>query len=141
MSANNEGYTRMKQVGLVLGPLLFVLIRLFVSPPELSPSANAVLASTLWIAVWWMTEAIPIPATSLLPVLLFPTLGVTTIIETTTAYANPVVFLFLGGFLVALAIERWNLHRRIALHVLYRMGEDTRLLVLGFMVVTAFLSM
>ncbi|WP_435073728.1 SLC13 family permease [Halorubrum sp. HHNYT27] len=141
MSENEGRYTRLQQIGLILGPLLFVGTRLFVTPAELSPQANAVLASTLWIAVWWMAEAIPIPATSLLPILLFPTLGVTSVSEAAAPYADPVVFLFLGGFLIALAIERWNLHRRIALNVLLRVGDDARYLILGFMVVTAFLSM
>ncbi|WP_435348784.1 SLC13 family permease [Haloarchaeobius sp. HRN-SO-5] len=141
MGSDEKRYGRVRRVGLVLGPALFVLTRSFVSPPGLSPAANAVLASTLWIAVWWMTEAVPIPVTSLLPVVLFPTLGVADVASTTAPYADPVVFLFLGGFLVALAIERWNLHRRIALTVLVRVGDDARRLLLGFMLVTAFLSM
>ncbi|SEO21579.1 solute carrier family 13 (sodium-dependent dicarboxylate transporter), member 2/3/5 [Halogranum amylolyticum] len=141
MTDTEDGYTRLQRGGLVLGPFLFVVVRLFVSPAGLSPAANAVLAGTLWIAAWWMTEAVPIPVTSLLPILLFPTLGVATVVETAAPYADPVVFLFLGGFLVALAIERWNLHRRIALGVLLRVGDDTRRLLLGFMLVTAFLSM
>ena len=141
MTEPEDGYTRLQRGGLVLGPLLFVVVRLFVSPAGLSPAANAVLAGTLWIAAWWMTEAVPIPVTSLLPILLFPALGVASVVETAAPYADPVVFLFLGGFLVALAIERWGLHRRIALNVLLRVGDDTRRLVLGFMLVTAFLSM
>ncbi|MDR9430840.1 MAG: DASS family sodium-coupled anion symporter [Natronomonas sp.] len=140
-SETENGYTRSQRVGLLLGPLLFVGTQLFVSPPGLSEPANAVLASTFWIAAWWMTEAVPIPVTSLLPIVLFPTLGVTSVVDAAAPYADPVVFLFLGGFLVALAIERWNLHRRIALNVLHRVGDDTRRLILGFMVVTAFLSM
>ncbi|MFB6080271.1 MAG: DASS family sodium-coupled anion symporter [Haloferacaceae archaeon] len=134
-------YTRRRELGLVLGPLLFVGSRYVVTPPGLPPGADAVLASTLWIAAWWLTEAVPIPVTSLLPIVLFPTLGVTSVVEAAAPYADPVVFLFLGGFLVALAIERWDLHRRIALAVLLRAGDDVRRLVLGFMVVTAFLSM
>jgi sodium-dependent dicarboxylate transporter 2/3/5 len=141
MSANGGRYGRFQQFGLVLGPTLFAVTRLFVTPAGLSPAANAVLASTLWIATWWMTEAIPIPVTSLLPVLLFPTLGVASVAEAAAPYADPVVFLFLGGFLVALAIQRWHLHRRIALTVLLHVGDDSRRLILGFMVVTAFLSM
>lgn len=141
MSANEDGYARSQGVGLALGPLLFVGTQLFLSPSGLSPRANAVLASTLWIAAWWMTEAVPIPVTSLLPIVLFPTLGVTSVVDAAAPYADPVVFLFLGGFLVALAIERWGLHRRIALNVLHRAGDDTHRLILGFMVVTAVLSM
>ncbi|MFB6142838.1 MAG: SLC13 family permease [Halorientalis sp.] len=136
-----DAYERRQLVGLALGPTLFVLTRLVVAPAGLSAQANAVLASTLWIATWWLTEAVPIPATSLLPLVLFPTQGVTSVAEAAAPYADPVVFLFLGGFLVALAIERWGLHRRIALTLLLRVGDDTRRLVLGFMVVTAALSM
>ncbi|MBV0925372.1 DASS family sodium-coupled anion symporter [Halomicroarcula limicola] len=141
MNERDTRYTTLQRVGLVLGPVAFVLVRYVVSPTGLSPGANAVLASTLWIAAWWMTEAVPIPVTSLLPVLLFPTLGVASVTEAAAPYANPVVFLFLGGFLVALAIERWGLHQRIALSVLLRTGDDARRLILGFMAVTAFLSM
>ncbi|MFO7926469.1 MAG: SLC13 family permease [Halobacteriota archaeon] len=141
MGASENGYGRSQRAGLLLGPLFFVGAQLFVSPPGLSARANAVLASTLWIATWWMTEAVPIPVTSLLPIVLFPTLGVTSVVDAAAPYADPVVFLFLGGFLVALSIERWGLHRRIALNVLHRIGDDTRRLILGFMIVTAVLSM
>ena len=141
MTEHEDGYTRLQRVGVVLGPLSFVLVRFGVSPTGLSPAANAVLACTLWIAVWWMTEAVPIPATSLLPILLFPSLGVADVTDAAAPYANPVIFLFLGGFLLALAIERWELHRRIALNVLLRAGDDPRRLLFAFMAVTAFLSM
>ncbi|MDR5656996.1 DASS family sodium-coupled anion symporter [Halodesulfurarchaeum sp. HSR-GB] len=134
-------YNRRQQIGLGLGPALFVLTHLFVTPAGLQPAANAVLASTLWIATWWVTEAAPIPVTSLLPIVLFPVCGVTSAEGATAPYANPIVFLFLGGFLVALAIERWGLHRRIALKLLVRFGTDSRRLILGFMLITAFLSM
>ena len=140
MGADREYSTR-QLIGLGLGPALFLFVRVGLYPPGLSPAANAVLASTLWIAVWWLTEAIPIPVTSLLPVVLFPALGVTDVSGATAPYADPVVFLFLGGFLVALAIERWGLHRRIALHVILRAGRDPRRLLLGIMVATAGLSM
>jgi sodium-dependent dicarboxylate transporter 2/3/5 len=141
MTERENRYPLLPRVGLILGPLLFLVVRTAVSPAGLSPRANAVLASTAWIATWWMTEAVPIPVTSLLPVVLFPVLGVSSVVDATAPYADPIVFLFLGGFLVALAIERWGLHRRIALTVLLRAGDDTRRLILGFMVVTAFLSM
>jgi sodium-dependent dicarboxylate transporter 2/3/5 len=117
------------------------LVQTTVDLPGLSTEATAVLASTLWIAAWWMTEAVPLPVTSLLPIVLFPVLGVGSVVEVAAPYADPIVFLFLGGFLVALAIERWGLHQRIALTVLLKVGDDTSRLVLGFMLVTAFLSM
>jgi|SRR6056297_732259 len=129
-----------QQVGLVLGPALFFGSLLFL-PFTVSPSATAALASTLWIAVWWVTEAIPIPATSLLPIVLFPLTGVVDVTGATAPYADPVVFLLLGGFLLALGIERWGLHRRIALTVVSLVGVRADRLLLGFMVATAFLSM
>lgn len=133
-------FVNRQQIGLVLGPTLFVGFLLF-PIVEISSSANAALASTLWIAVWWVTEAIPIPATSLLPVVLFPLTGVVDVVAATTPYADPVVFLLLGGFLLALGIERWNLHKRIALTVVSLVGTRSDRLMLGFMVATAFLSM
>lgn len=129
-----------QQVGLVLGPALFTGFLLF-PPFNISPSANAALASTLWIAAWWITEAIPIPATSLLPIVLFPLTGVVDATGATAPYADPVVFLLLGGFLLALGIERWGLHRRIALTVVSLVGVRADRLLLGFMIATAFLSM
>lgn len=98
-------------------------------------------AITVLIAVWWMTEAIPIPATSLLPLLLFPSFGVLPLDEAAVPYANPSIFLYLGGFIIALGIERWNLHRRIALRVVQAIGTSRRRIVLAFMVATALLSM
>src|SRR6056297_1506322 len=129
-----------QQVGLVLGPALFFGSLLFL-PFTVSPSATAALASTLWIAVWWVTEAIPIPATSLLPIVLFPITGVVSATGATAPYADPVVFLLLGGFLLALGIERWGLHSRIALTIVSLVGVQSDRLLLGFMLATAFLSM
>ena len=105
------------------------------------PAANRVAAVALLMALLWITEAIPIPVTALLPLLLFPLLGVMPINQTTTSYANPIVFLFLGGFWIAAAVERSGLHRRIALQVLRLMGSRLDRIVLGFMLATAFLSM
>ena len=102
------------------------------------PRAAAV---TLLVAVWWMTVALPIPATSLLPLLLFPLLGVLPVREVAIPYANHYIFLFLGGFIIALGIERWGLHRRIALHLIRRIGTSRRRLVFAFLLATAVLSM
>jgi len=125
---------------LALGPSVFVLFFSF-SPLDIAPSANAALASTLWIAIWWVTEAIPIPATSLLPIVLFPLTGVVDVAAATAPYADPIVFLLLGGFLLALGVERWGLHRRIALVVVGLVGVRSDRLLLGFMLATAVLSM
>ena len=133
-------YISRQRIGLVAGPLVFASFLVF-TPFEISSSANAALASTLWIATWWVTEAIPIPATSLLPIVLFPLTGVVDVPAATAPYADPVVFLLLGGFLLALGIERWDLHRRIALAIVGFVGVQSDRLLLGFMLATAFLSM
>lgn len=138
---NNRSYRPVQFVGLIVGPLLFFLILLFFAPEGLSAEGRAVLASTTWIAIWWMTEAIPIPATSLLPIILFPLTNGLDIGATTSSYGDNTVFLFMGGFMIALAMEKWNLHRRIALNIIAVIGTNTNLIILGFMVATGFLSM
>ncbi|MEK9612394.1 MAG: DASS family sodium-coupled anion symporter [Flavobacteriaceae bacterium] len=130
-----------KKIGLILGPILFVLTRYVLTIEDLSDEGNAVLASTLWIAIWWITEAIPIAATSLLPIILFPLSSALSLSETSSSYGHRFVFLYMGGFILALAIEKWNLHRRIALNIIRLIGTNVRKIILGFMVATAFLSM
>lgn len=130
-----------KRIGLVLGPLLYVIIRLFFTPDGLSEEANGILSSTVWIAIWWITEAIPIAATALLPIVLFPLSGSLDIASTTTSFGHKFVFLYLGGFIIAIAIEKWNLHKRIALNIINLIGSNIKKIILGFMLATAFLSM
>jgi sodium-dependent dicarboxylate transporter 2/3/5 len=134
-------HTSKHRVGLFLGPLLFILIVLFYHPNGLSPAANAVLASAIWIAVWWITEAVPIAVTALLPIVLFPLSGGMGLNETTASYGHKYVFLYIGGFILALAIEKWKLHKRIALTIIKIVGTNVTNIILGFMVATAFLSM
>ncbi|MFF8764593.1 SLC13 family permease [Nocardiopsis dassonvillei] len=135
------GYTPARVTGLVLGPLLFVLTLVFFEPEGLSSAGRAVLATTLWVATWWITEAIPIPVTSLLPVALLPLTGALEGDAVVAAYGNDIIFLFLGGFSLAIAMEKWNLHQRIALAIVAAIGTSPRRIVLGFMVATGFLSM
>lgn len=130
-----------KAIGLVLGPLMFLLIILFFHPEGLSKSANAVLASAVWIAIWWITEALPIAVTALLPIILFPLSGGLNLEETTASYGHKYVFLYIGGFILAIAIEKWNLHKRIALNIIKIVGTNVVYIILGFMIATAFLSM
>jgi len=127
-------------LGLLLGPTLFALMLLLPAPAGMPPAAVKVAAVTLWMASYWIMEVIPIPATALLPIALFPLLGVMPTGQVTAAYANHLVYLFMGGFLIAMAIERWDLHRRVALHTVRLVGVSPRRLVLGFMLATAFLS-
>jgi len=100
-----------------------------------------VLATTLWVATWWVTEAIPIPATSLLPIFLLPVTGALDSGTVTSAYGDDIIFLFLGGFFIATAMEKWSLHKRIALAIIAFIGTSTQRILLGFMIATAFLSM
>lgn len=133
-------FTR-QHIGLVLGPLLFCIILFFPEITGLASAPRAVLAVTLWTATWWVTEPIPIPATSFLPLLLLPLTGGTDEKTATMAYGNPIVFMYMGGFIIALAIEKWNLHKRIALTILSFVGTSSKRIILGVAVATAFLSM
>jgi len=128
-------------LGLVLGPLLFAFVQFGPSAEGLSAEATAALAIALWVGTWWVTEAVPIAVSALLPIVLFPLTGALDLGTTTAAYGHKYVFLYLGGFLLAIAIEKVNLHRRIALFIIASIGTRMRMIVLGFMVATAFLSM
>lgn len=130
-----------QKIGLILGPLAFLGIYFFAAPEGLSDSGIALLAITFWIAIWWITEAIPIAATALLPLVVFPLTGVLGIKATSIPYSDPMVLLYMGGFMIAVSIEKWNLHKRIALRIISYLGTDLKKIILGFMVATAFLSM
>ncbi|SDM18860.1 solute carrier family 13 (sodium-dependent dicarboxylate transporter), member 2/3/5 [Franzmannia pantelleriensis] len=124
------------------GLFMALLVWLAMGQAEgLSSDARWVAAIGTLMAVWWMTEAIPLSATSLLPIVLIPMLTERTVGQATAPYASPIVFLFLGGFLIAIAMEKWNLHRRIALMTLARVGVEPKRIVLGMMLATGFLSM
>ena len=129
------------KIGLILGPIVFFLIKLFYEPANLSDEGLSILASTTWVAIWWMTEAVPIYVTSLIPIILFPLSGGLDLKITTAAYGHKFVFLFIGGFILAIAIEKWKLHKRIALNIIKIVGTKKTNIILGFMIATAFLSM
>ncbi len=133
--------TFLKLIGLALGPLLFVLLLLIPAPFSMPPAAWKVALLTLWMALWWMTETVPIAITALLPLLLLPLLGVMPVAQTSAPYANHLIFMFMGGFFMAKAMEKWGLHKRLALHTIYAIGYKPHYLVLGFMAATALLSM
>ena len=128
-------------IGLTLGPLVFSLILVFFEAEGLSFEAKCILASTAWMAIWWVTECVPISVTALLPIVLFPITGGMNLSTTTAAYGHKLVFLFVGGFLIALAIEKWHLHKRLALNIIRVTGSNKSRVILGFMLATAFLSM
>ena len=121
--------------------LVFVVILCVPHPAGMTPSGWRLLAVTLAMACLWITQAIPIAATSLIPLVAYPLLGIQAAKDVSKAYIDQNVFLFLGGFVVALGIEKWGLHRRMALHIVRVLGTGLRRVVLGFMVATAFLSM
>ncbi|MFA6126099.1 MAG: SLC13 family permease [Bacteroidales bacterium] len=128
-------------IALWAGPLTAFLIILFYHPDIKHPEIGYTLGIAAWMAMWWITEAVPLAITSLLPVALFPLLGIMDGQTVSAAYFNHVIFLFIGGFLIALAMQRWNLHKRIALNILSITGTGKSRLLLGFMLATALLSM
>nr|WP_319493688.1 DASS family sodium-coupled anion symporter [uncultured Desulfobacter sp.] len=130
-----------RAVGFFLGPVIFILMLLLPVPHGMKPEAWHVAAVTVLMATWWITEAIPIPATSLLPIALFPLLGVMKSPVATAPYANHLIYLFMGGFFLAVTMEKWNLHRRVALYTIRAVGVSPSRMIMGFMVATAFLSM
>lgn len=126
---------------LALGPLVFLILQSIDSPAGMSESAFDMLSITIWMAIWWVTEVIPIGVTALLPIILFPLTGAVDISTTTASFGHKYIFLYMGGFMLAIAIEKWNLHKRIALHIIKIIGTDVTRIILGFMIATAFLSM
>ena len=129
-----------KKAGLFLGPILFLL---FLNLPfELvSEKGDAVIAVAVWMVIWWITEAVSISVTALLPLLLFPLLKIMSVGDVGANYGSPIIFLFFGGFVLALALEKVNLHKRIALNIIKITGTTPNKVVLGFMIATASLSM
>nr|WP_256449487.1 DASS family sodium-coupled anion symporter [Paracoccus sp. Z118] len=128
----------MRALGLIVAAVVYVLMG---GQPDLSQDARVVAAVLSLMAVWWMTEAIPLSATALLPIVLIPALTERTVGQVTAPYGSSTIFLFMGGFLIAIAMEKWNLHLRVALLTLRRVGLSPRRIVLGLMLATAFLSM
>ncbi|MBY0476983.1 MAG: DASS family sodium-coupled anion symporter [Chitinophagaceae bacterium] len=122
------------------GILLSLACYLF-NPFALDAGANKAVAVAVLMITWWIAEAMPMPAVALIPLVLHPLFNIGTIEETSKAYSNPVIFLFMGGFMIGLAIEKWNLHKRIALHIVKRTGTSGDRIILGFILATGFLSM
>ncbi|MBW2143493.1 MAG: SLC13/DASS family transporter, partial [Deltaproteobacteria bacterium] len=132
--------TKVQNAGLILGPVLFITMLFFDLDPG-KPVVTRMAAVTILMAAWWITDAIPLAATALLPMVLYPILGILKGKATAPIYINSTIFLFLGGFMIALAMEQWNLHKRIALRIIRLVGGGPSRIVLGFMTAGAFLSM
>jgi len=140
-TATPRTYRLAQRLGLVLGGAIFCLLIVSPAPSGLSAEGWRTAAVAILMAVWWMTEAIPIPATAILPLGLFPMLGVLDAQGASAPYANELIFLFMGGFFLARTMEKWGLHKRIALGIMLFVGTGANRLILGFMLATAFLSM
>ncbi len=130
-----------KKVSLVLFPVLFVLLSTVLNPEPDNPLIGRMLGIALWMLGWWVSEVVPLAVTSLLPVILFPFMGIASGAEISKAYFNDTMFLYIGGFMLALAIEKWDVHRRIATRTLMFFGQGTFQIFVGFMLTTSFLSM
>lgn len=127
--------------GLYLGFILFLILLFLPAPEGLDDAAWKTAAVAILMATWWISEAIPIAATSLIPIVLFPILGISPIGDATTPYANPLIFLFMGGFIIAIAMQTWGLHKRIALSIVNVVGVKPKSIIIGFIIASAFLSM
>lgn len=133
--------TRHQRIGLYAGLAIFLLMLLLPRPEGLSVEGQRMAAVAVLMAAWWISEAVDIAVTALLPLALFPMMGIMPSAEVAPHYGDHIIFLFTGGFIIALGMEKWNLHRRIALETIRRVGTDPHRLVLGFIVATALLSM
>ena len=130
-----------KFIGLIMGIIFLIATCLLPSPESLNNKAWLTLGIAILMATWWLTEAIPLPATGLLPLVLFPLLGISSIKETAQAFSHPIIFLFMGGFIIGLAMQHTGLHKRIAYYIISKFKSSPKSLVFGFMCATAFLSM
>jgi len=131
--------SKAQMIGLILGPILFFLVLLFDFVPE-KPVVTRMAAIAVLMAVWWITEAIPLAATAILPMILYPLMGILKGSATAPIYFNSTIFLFIGGFMIALTMEKWNLHKRLALLTIRTIGGGPSMIILGFMAASAFLS-
>lgn len=130
-----------KKVGLITALVAALAVLLFYNPQPEHPEVGRMAAIATLMAILWITDAVPLAATALIPIVAFPLTGILASNLIAKAYVNSIIFLFIGGFLIALSMERWNLHRRIALNIIYAIGRRADLLILGFMVACGFLSM
>ena len=138
---NEQNKTMTQKIGLILGPVLFLYILFFFNFDPQNVILTRMAAVAILMATWWITDAIPLFATALLPMLLYPLLGIMKSNATAPIYFNSTIFLFIGGFMIALTMEKWSLHKRIALVIIRFVGGGPTKIILGFMVASSFLSM
>lgn len=141
LSPQKNPITKTKWIGFGAGIIIFVVMLLLPEPEGLSVAGWKTAAVASLMAIWWITEVIPISVTALLPLLLFPLLGIADIGQAANPYANPMIFLFMGGFIIAIGMQEWGLHRRVALNILWVVGAKPRNIIAGFMISTAIMSM
>lgn len=141
VSEERHHFTPMRVLGLALGPLVFALTLLTTPFEGLSPEAYRTLGLMAWMVLWWLTEAVPLPATALLPIIILPLTGISSLTRALTSYAAESVFLCLGGFVIGVAMEKWHLHHRVAFHVVRMVGTRADRIIAGFMFATALISM
>ncbi|WP_307189904.1 SLC13 family permease [Geomicrobium sp. JCM 19037] len=137
----SSSYSKRNMIGLFLGPALFLLTYFLIPDSIMGHEPRVVLAVTMLVATFWITEAIPMAAASLVPIVLIPVLQGAEMGTIASAYANPVIFMYAGGFVIAIAIEKWNLHRRIALGIIGMIGSQSQRIILGIIISTAAISM
>jgi sodium-dependent dicarboxylate transporter 2/3/5 len=130
-----------KKIGILAGLSVFALLVLFFNPEPDKPEVGKMAAVAALMAILWLTEAVPLAVTALIPLVAFPLLGILSGADVAKSYVSYIVFLFIGGFIIALSMQRWNLHRRIALTIIYAIGKRADFMVFGFMAASAFLSM
>ena len=119
-----------KSLFLISGPLLFIILQYLGPPSGMPDKAYDLLSITLWMAIWWVTESVPIAITALLPIILFPMTGAVDLETTTASFGHKYIFLYMGGFMLAIAIEKWNLHKRIALNIIKIIGTNVSKIIL-----------
>jgi len=130
-----------KKIGLIVGLVAALIIYLFGNFDPSNPQVTVMAAIAALMAIWWITEAVPLAVTSLIPLILYPFLGLMKADDIASSYINSIIFLFLGGFMIAIAMERWGLHKRIALKIVIFFGGSPNSIIIGFMAASAFLSM